>query len=146
MSEAIFAQVERRRPHAESLEYVRELQEHLGRGTAALDARIDAAVRERLGEAAVPDSIQVVDELRALGIRVAIDGDTLVVYEYCLIRNFGKSAKPVFAMFKGAFIGLPTQALQPRALQIGAQSAPVTMAVLPLIEKDMASPDSLARA
>ena len=41
LSDAIVDQVERRRPHAESIQYVRELQEHLEGGLGLLDEMID---------------------------------------------------------------------------------------------------------
>ena len=50
LPEAIFAQIERRGPHSESLQYVREMQAHLDGQTVALDARIDEAVQNRAPE------------------------------------------------------------------------------------------------
>lgn len=47
LSDAILDQVERRRPHAETLQYVRELQPHLDGQIAALDARIDPLLETR---------------------------------------------------------------------------------------------------
>lgn len=47
LDHAIVDQVERRRPHAESLEYVRELQPFLEDRFDELDARIDAFVQGR---------------------------------------------------------------------------------------------------
>ncbi len=50
LPEAVQAQVERRRPHAESLDYVHVLQGILAGRLGELDARIDAAVEGRAPE------------------------------------------------------------------------------------------------
>lgn len=50
LADAIVDQVERRRPHLETLQYVRELQPHLDGQVAALDARIDPLVEGRSPE------------------------------------------------------------------------------------------------
>jgi N utilization substance protein B len=47
LSDAIVDQVERRRPHAESIQYVRELQEHLEGGLGLLDEMIDRHLQTR---------------------------------------------------------------------------------------------------
>lgn len=50
LEHAIVDQVERRRPHDESFQYVRELQPHLDGQLDALDARIDEFVQGRAVE------------------------------------------------------------------------------------------------
>lgn len=50
LEDAIVDQVERRRPHAESLQYVRELQPHFEGRFDELDARIDEFVQGRATE------------------------------------------------------------------------------------------------
>ena len=50
LDDAIVDQVERRRPHPETLEYVRELQAHLAEGLSGLDERIDAYLEGRAPE------------------------------------------------------------------------------------------------
>jgi N utilization substance protein B len=50
LSDAIVDQVERRRPHAESLEYVRDLQAHFESGLAPLDELIDQHLQTRTPE------------------------------------------------------------------------------------------------
>ena len=50
LSEAVVDQVERRRPHSESLEYVRDLQGHLESGLAPLDELIDQHLLTRSAE------------------------------------------------------------------------------------------------
>lgn len=50
LSDAIVDQVERRRPHADSLRYVRELQVHLEEEMARLDELIDQTLESRAPE------------------------------------------------------------------------------------------------
>ncbi len=50
LADAIVDQVERRRPHAESLQYVRELQDFLDGQLARLDGLIDAKLETRSPE------------------------------------------------------------------------------------------------
>ena len=50
LADAIVDQVERRRPHEDSLRYVRELQEHLEGGLAKLDELIDTHLESRAPE------------------------------------------------------------------------------------------------
>lgn len=50
LADAIVDQIERRRPHLETLQYVRELEPHLEGQIAALDARIDPLVEGRSPE------------------------------------------------------------------------------------------------
>ena len=50
LSDAIVDQIERRRPHTESLEYIRDLQEHFESGLAPLDELIDQHLQTRTPE------------------------------------------------------------------------------------------------
>ena len=50
LSDAIVDQVERRRPHVESVQYVREIQEHLEGDLGVLDEMIDRHLQTRTPE------------------------------------------------------------------------------------------------
>jgi N utilization substance protein B len=64
LPDAIVDQVERRRPHAESLQYVRELQEHLEGGLDEFDRLIDAHLQSR-----APDRVgQVERAILVIGV------------------------------------------------------------------------------
>lgn len=112
LAAAIVDQVERRRPHADSLQYVRELEAHLEGGLARLDELIDANLEsrspERVGQVErsilqigvvellhrpdVPTGV-IIDEAAHL-VRT-FSGDDSVGFVHALLDKVGQEVRPV---------------------------------------------------
>lgn len=112
LADAIVDQVERRRPHADSLQYVRELQEHLEGGLVRIDELIDANLEtwapERVGKVErsilqvgvvelmqrpdVPTGV-IIDEATHL-VRT-FSGEESVGFVHALLDRVGQVVRPV---------------------------------------------------
>ena len=111
LGDAIVDQTERRRPHAESLQYVHELQVHLEGGLAGFDALIDKHLEgwapERVGQVErsilqigtaelmhrpdVPTSV-IIDEAAHL-VRT-FSGDESVGFVHAILDRVGREVRP----------------------------------------------------